>query len=436
MAVITPSSLISEIRGSVGDVTYSRNQFGPYVKAKLTQPASATAPQVYIRDAMAEGVTAWQSISDAEFEIWKRYVVQHLKIENISRKITLSAYNEFVGRYVNRALVDTGLSGFKAEPPVRNFPVISEVAQSFESIELTMASENFQTDCAYIIYAAAPVSESVRSINKSNYKYLTFVYPSGSPETLDIFTLYNTMFSLTSADVGKRIGLAIKAVNSDNYAGSPKAYTDIILDGSVISAPPEILQSRGLNQNNLGSQTISFVSTPTQGNLLVIVIGIVGIRTITPPSGWTSFQYEAASGVTIEGFWKVAGNSESNSYTFTTTGTPNWYSTCYEITGADTTTPIQFSSDNNNGGVAGKVLNSASAAEDVDANTLVIACLMTNGTANTTTFSNSFLAATSVGTIHQDCYRRYFSSDTAENQQFNWQTNRTASSLFFGINPA
>lgn len=435
MAVITPSSLISEIRGSVGDVTYSRNRYGPYVKAKLTQPASATDAQILRRDALTLGVTNWKTLSDAEYLTWAAYVSQHLEAKNISRKIRRAAFDEFIGRYVNRSLVDTALSGFTPQPSVRLFPSITSFTQAFDSITVNIETENFAANCAYVIYATAPMSDSIRVINKSNYKVLTFYTPTGASDSIDIFTLYDAVYSLTSANVGDRIGIAVKAVNLDNYAGGKISYNNFILESAVIAAPPSILQGRTLIQANSGSATVSLAAPPTSGNLMIAIMNPLGTKTITPPSGWTSFQYEALGGVTIEAFRKVAGGSETNSYTFTTTATPDWHNAIFEIIDCDTSSPIDFSTDNNNGGVAGKVLNSASADQTPADNTLVFAALGTVGSANITTVSNSFVIGYTSGTLLQVATRKYFSSVAGQNAQWNWQTNRTAVSLFFSIKP-
>jgi hypothetical protein len=52
---------------------------------------------------------------------------------------------------------------------------------------------------------------------------------------VDIFTDYDTLFPLTIADVGKKIGIAIRAVNTDNYAAGQFFFVPEIISGGLVN---------------------------------------------------------------------------------------------------------------------------------------------------------------------------------------------------------
>lgn len=77
----------------------------------------------------------------------------------------------------------------------------------------------------------------------------------------------------------------------------------------------QFLNSNGTSTTNF---TVAFSTTPTQGNLMVACIGWNGSGTLTPPAGWTLGStvnnFNKANAAT---YYKVAGASETTSYTFT-----------------------------------------------------------------------------------------------------------------------
>lgn len=71
MALIKPSPLVSEIRGSVGGVTFARNPAGPFARAKVI-PVDPNSPlQVSRRGFFSTASTAWRDVlSAAQRDAW------------------------------------------------------------------------------------------------------------------------------------------------------------------------------------------------------------------------------------------------------------------------------------------------------------------------------------------------------------------------------
>lgn len=242
MAKFTPSSIISEIRGSVGTVTYSKNRYGPIVKAKLVQTVTDTVYQQLRRDACAEGVAAWQSMSSSEALEWFDYVKSRKESNSLAHKFNRSAYNEVVSRYVNRSLVLSMDDDFPALPSVRRFPILDSITFDTEEININWHSFENPANTAIIIYASPPMSPGIHSINPNFVKALVGFNASTLSGSENVFDDYVARFSPVPADEGKRIFFAIKALNTDNFADSPKSF-NFATAPDIFPAEPGIFTS-------------------------------------------------------------------------------------------------------------------------------------------------------------------------------------------------
>lgn len=437
MAVITPSSLISEIRGSIGDVTYSRNRYGAYTKAKLIQPASNTAAQQLRRDALAEGVAAWQAIGDDEFTLWQKYVKEQLVSKNISRQIVRAAYNEFISRYVNRSLVDGVSSGFAPYPRARVSPIITSIAQATTSILLNYDCQQTPSNIALAIFATAPVSSTVRSFSKSAYKFLTYIEPTSQTDSTQLFSLLNALYSFTSADVGKRIAFSIKCVNTDNFAASQSHYSSMILESTTIAAPPQVVQSKTDRQGSGTSKTFSFNSVPVDGQLIVIAIRTGTTAAYTVPSGFNLVNTAYTGNPALAIYYKIA-SSESNSYTFTaTTSQTFWAFIGYTISNVNQTTPIDAKSQNSSGASNVTTIAAGAAAITASANSLLLAFACSSSSSSAPSVDNSFTNLLQAGTggIFNliSAERSYTSLTVSQNCNFSWTTTGRGRANIFEI---
>jgi len=231
MANFQPSSLVSEIRGSVGQLTYSRNRGGAVVKQKLVQTNPDTALQQAVRAEMADAVIAWRNETQEVQDMWIQFASSKLIGKNISRKIHRSGMNEYTSRYLNKFVISGAVSPYQPLPSVRLFPVITLVAQSAGSILLSIETLAPVGDCTLVIYATPPISPGINAINKSFYRVIGLFEPVSTSFTLDVYSMINAYYSLTVGDSGKKVGIAIKAVNTDNYAAGQFFFVQTILSG-------------------------------------------------------------------------------------------------------------------------------------------------------------------------------------------------------------
>lgn len=237
MAIFTPSSLVSEIRGSVGEQTYSKNASGIYVKQKLTQTVTDTSFQAIRRAAMAEAVQAYQALTDSEYIAWTEFCKENPVKNRLGVKYIRSAYNEFVSRWLNKDVVDSPALSFSPYPRVYSNLLNFAVTFGTESMEVSWLYSANVTGTALVIYATVPVSPAIRSINRSLYNVIHVIINPGVSGSLDVYDEYIARYSVSDADNGKRIGFAAKIVNTDNFADCERFYTNAIASSVFPSIP-------------------------------------------------------------------------------------------------------------------------------------------------------------------------------------------------------
>jgi hypothetical protein len=314
MAVITPSALVSEISGSIGDQTYSRNRYGAYVKQKLVQPASSTPAQEVFRDALANAMLLWQTQSQAARNAWNEYVRTYRKSKSISRQVYLSGMNEFVSRYLNRAGVNSAnalQNEFQGEPPN---PWITAVAYDTGEINVSYECIADLEDHFLVFMATPPLSSGINSLNPSLLRIIKVIETTGTSGTENIFDEYDALFSISGSNVGDRIFLSVKAVRGDNFISSKKAmYSSFI--GNIgfdadYQAVLDYADSQGWTKPSDAQQILQ--------NSMVLAMKAAGI--------WSELDvYYVPANNGSENFGKINWK-DPGTYTLVPTNSPTWTS--------------------------------------------------------------------------------------------------------------
>lgn len=105
MAKITPGVAVSQISGSVGGTTFSRNRGGMYMRNRSIPIVSTTLPAQAAKNRLAAESIAWQSLTQAQRDAWKHYAEQNPVIDTLGAQRQLSAHQSFVKLNTRIALV-------------------------------------------------------------------------------------------------------------------------------------------------------------------------------------------------------------------------------------------------------------------------------------------------------------------------------------------
>lgn len=176
-------------------------------------------------------------------------------------------------------------------------------------------------------------------------------------------------------------------------------------------------KTTGSGTSDASSLTFVFSVTPTIDNLLLLFLNTSDYSTNREPSApdasWTKIQTQQNSSNQLTVWWKIYQSGDSNSFTFTISGTAEKCSgVMYEITGADSTNPIHASSIRTN--TNGTSMVSPSLTPSI-IGTMVFAGMATNDTETCSAVSSGWtLDATIKPSYHATygAHRNSLTSDT------------------------
>ena len=103
------SSIISDIRGSVGNVTFSRTRQGLVMKSRTTYDGGNSSPQIQQRGSIDQISSVWRMISEAEREAWRSYASCFTDTDRLGRPYTPTGYSVFMSVNRDRFLVGNGV---------------------------------------------------------------------------------------------------------------------------------------------------------------------------------------------------------------------------------------------------------------------------------------------------------------------------------------
>ncbi len=101
MATVQFSSLVTDVVGSIGGTTFSRNRSGPTAKSKIVGKKSTTAGQqiqLQNNNALRQ---QWAALTLTQKQVWNEYATINTKTNRYGRTKTLTGFNWFIS--VNNA---------------------------------------------------------------------------------------------------------------------------------------------------------------------------------------------------------------------------------------------------------------------------------------------------------------------------------------------
>lgn len=173
MGHITTGGIVSEVRGSVGSLTYSRNSYGPYVKAKLVQSVKYTPKQLNRRQHFRDAVELWQSITQKERTLWNNWAKNFVKSSSLGVKTKRTGYSMFIEAYLNRSIVFTPpfYHSWEIRPKPRLFDPRSSIYGA--NFYLEFHSDDYVEAYYAVWFLSRQYTLGKQSINPSLLKFAT-----------------------------------------------------------------------------------------------------------------------------------------------------------------------------------------------------------------------------------------------------------------------
>lgn len=209
MASIITGSIVSEIRGSVGSEAYSRNAFGPYVKARVSPTNPNTAPQIAARAVITAAVAAWKSLTDTQRMVYIVQARQRSLINRIGIKTRVTGYNLFIRQFQLSDRLGVGSETTIVSPQLNGIYKFESITPTAGSLLLDIFNPNILSSGHLSVYASDGRSAGQMSFNPSTARYLQISTPVNGSSQIDLTTPYQAIFGMSTPLVGERISVGI-----------------------------------------------------------------------------------------------------------------------------------------------------------------------------------------------------------------------------------
>jgi hypothetical protein len=234
------SQVYSEIRGSVNGVTYARNRFGLYARAKASPVQPRTPAQTERRAQLTVLSQRWRTLDEALRAEWRAFADELTRSDTLGLTYRLTGLQAYLQFNLWRALLE--LAPQDNPPPQLAAPnPISITGISFEAESDTLGVDFSPTTYpgALAFWATAPFSRGVNFVAPSRYRIVAIRKPStfgGSLNTGEnIGQGYIAKFGIPLSElVGKRIAIAVTPVSygAANTAGVAGQRTTFVFDAT------------------------------------------------------------------------------------------------------------------------------------------------------------------------------------------------------------
>lgn len=214
MAIITPSSLISEIRGSVGTQTFSRNKYRPYVKVRKAPLNTASAYKTTARGYLTSACAAWKALTDEERFEFIIYAKEHNSRHRLSEDRPLSGYNFFIRFYIMNSFCGVTVP---TEPGViKEFPQWSTIIERYFQLNLSFDCQATftRTGLYAIISASKDVNASKMSINSVTINFIKVHSVPSTLSVMDYTTAWENRYGTTIGLVGRKVFTRVRLYDS------------------------------------------------------------------------------------------------------------------------------------------------------------------------------------------------------------------------------
>jgi hypothetical protein len=232
------SQVYSEIRGSVNGVTYARNRFGQYARAKASPVQPRTPAQTQRRAQLTVLSQRWRNLPESNRAEWRAFADELIRSDTLGQTYRLTGLQAYLQFNLWRALL--GLAPQDNPPAQLDAPspiTISSVNVNPSDALLEVAFTPTPYAGAVAIWATAPFSRGINFVAPSRYRIVAVRRPASfggnitSPQS--ITDEYIAKFGIPIAElVGKRFAVALTPVSygASNTAGVAGQRTTAVRD--------------------------------------------------------------------------------------------------------------------------------------------------------------------------------------------------------------
>jgi hypothetical protein len=232
------SQVYSEIRGSVNGVTYARNRFGQYARAKASPVQPRTPAQTERRAQLTVLSQRWRTLSEANRAEWRALADELTRSDTLGLTYRLTGLQAYLQINLWRALLglapqDNAPPQLAAPSPVSILRVSFDIDQNILNVEFGPSPYRG----ALAFWATAPFSRGINFVAPSRYRVVSIRRPAAFGGNLtapqNVGADYIAKFRIPVAElVGKRIAIAATPISYDtaDSAGVAGQRTTFVFD--------------------------------------------------------------------------------------------------------------------------------------------------------------------------------------------------------------
>lgn len=194
MALFTPSSTISEIRGSIGSQTYSRNRYRNIIRNRVTPANPNTTFQQASRADLTAAVAAWQALSDANKNRFAVAAKNWNSKSTIDGTKPLSAYNYYIKAFMVQATYGIGTVSSNYIPRVKPRIVLNSIDVQIDRYEIDFDLIGSNTNWYVVFKCNEPVSPGIFSPNISGFTPIAQLPPDVGNNFTDLVAQFEVRF--------------------------------------------------------------------------------------------------------------------------------------------------------------------------------------------------------------------------------------------------
>lgn len=203
MARIVYSSLVTEMKGSVGGTTFQKNRSGYIVRNKQYKGPVKSVGNVEAGRMFAIASRRWDLLSSAQKTAYNTMAATYDYTDLWGNTKTLTGFQWFMASTNNQFRVDgIGLPLAPAGSPIRVIPSVEWHATSTLWYFRIMSWASTNADYV-IVYATAPM-RSITLLNKLSYRFLV-LYPKTFGVDYYLSAVYKSAFGFNISEVNSNV---------------------------------------------------------------------------------------------------------------------------------------------------------------------------------------------------------------------------------------
>lgn len=218
--------------GSIRSDTFSRNQYGAYIRNRSIPVNPNTPAQSTARGRFTQLSQYWRdNLTTGQRTAWSDYAEQHPTTNSLGETIVLSGQAMFIS--INgRQLAAGGAIGLT--PPglpafvFTGLTVVATVDTSGPTAVLTVAGTNGTSGYKCMIYAGPPMSPA--RVTPPRKKLIQTVSTDAWSAPVSLFAAYTAEFGSLNLSIGKNIWLEGRIIDTSGQLGQQLTRVTTVLD--------------------------------------------------------------------------------------------------------------------------------------------------------------------------------------------------------------